>query len=84
MWYREEELFLILYDLATGIKEFQTRGFRFGDIRPSQMVITTSSQKIKMINIYSFPEEIPAVEKILDQYDNKTIFYLSPEEIKYV
>ncbi len=37
-----------------------------------------------MINIYSYPEETSAVDKILDKYDKKTIFYLAPEEIKFL
>lgn len=77
MWYREEELFAILYDLATGVKEFQVRGLKFGDIRPSQMVVT-SSKKIKMINLYSYPWELTSIDKILEKYDKTTKFYLAP------
>jgi serine/threonine protein kinase len=84
MWYKEEELFLILYELAAGIKEFQIRGLHFGDIRPSQMVITSSTKKIKMITTYSFPWEMTSIDKILEKYDNTTKFYLAPEEIQFV
>jgi hypothetical protein len=81
MWYKEEELFVIFYELLAGVKEFQVRGRKFGDIRPSQMVITSSTKKIKMINLYSFPWETTSLDKILDKYDKTTKFYLSPEEI---
>lgn len=37
-----------------------------------------------MINIYSFPEEISAIDKCLNKYDKTTKFYFSPEEIKYI
>jgi hypothetical protein len=68
-----------LYELAAGIKEFQVRGIKFGDIRPSQMVITSSTKKIKMINTCTYPWETTSVDKILDKYDNTTKFYLAPE-----
>ena len=84
MFYREEELFLILYELAAGVKEFQVRGLHFGDIRPSQMVITTSTKKIKMINLYSYPWESTSLDKVLEKYDKTTKFYLAPEEIDYI
>lgn len=32
-----------------------------------------------MINIYSFPWENTALDKVLDKYDNTTKFYLAPE-----
>lgn len=44
------------------------------------MIITTTN-KIKMINLYSYPWEITSMDKIMDKYDNKTKFYLAPEEI---
>lgn len=83
-FYRQEELFLILYDWLTAAKEFQVRGIKLGDVRPSQMVITSSTKRIKLINTASFPWEMCAVDKILDNYDNTTKFYLSPEEVDYV
>ena len=70
--------------MLVGAKEFQTRGIKLGDVRPSQMVITNSTKRIKMINTASFPWEICSIDKILDKYDNKTKFYLSPEEIEYI
>jgi hypothetical protein len=48
------------------------------------MVITNSTMRIKMINSASFPWEVCSIDKILDNYDNKTKFYLSPEEIEYI
>ena len=35
-----------------------------------------------MINVASFPWELSSMDKILDNYDNKTQFYLAPEEIE--
>lgn len=66
-----------------GLKEFQIKGKRLGDIRPSQIVIT-NQKNLKIINIASFPWELSSIDKILDKYDNKTKFYLSPEEIDYI
>ena len=79
-FYREEELIYILFKCLSGLKEFQLAGMRVGDIRPSQMVIT-NRKDIQMISVASFPWEISSMDKILDTYDQKTKFYLSPEEI---
>ena len=76
-FYKEQELFFILFRFATGLKEFQLNGKRVGDIRPSQMVIT-DQKALKMINIASFPWELSSMDKILDKYDTTTKFYLSP------
>lgn len=48
------------------------------------MVITSSTKKIKMINIYSYPQEYTPVDQILDHYNKDKKFYLSPEEIAYI
>jgi hypothetical protein len=37
-----------------------------------------------MINVASFPWELSSIDKILEKYDIKTKFYLSPEEIDYL
>lgn len=66
-----------------GLKEFQVRGKRVGDIRPSQIVIT-NQKALKMINLASFPWELSSVDKILEKYDQTTKFYLSPEEIEFI
>ena len=76
-YYREPEVFLILYNLLMGLKEFQLSGVKVGDIRPAQMVVT-HSQQIKMVNIASFPWELTALDKVLDKFDNTTPFYLAP------
>ena len=45
---------------------------------------TNSDRKIKMINNYTSPMEISPIDKIMEKYDNTTLFYLSPEEIIYI
>lgn len=82
-FYTEQELFLIFYNFLQGAKEFQVRGLDFGDIRSGNIVITSNKQ-LKMISVASFPWEKTSIEKILDDYDNKTVFYLAPEEINYI
>ena len=44
-----------------------------------------------MINVGSFPWEITSIEKIVDKYENKVVFYIgiyfhniAPEEVQYV
>lgn len=74
---------MILYNFLVGLKEFQIKGKRVGDIRPSQIVIT-NQKSLKMINLASFPWELSSIDKILDKYDHKTKFYLAPEEIDFI
>lgn len=33
-----------------------------------------------MVNVASFPSEKTAIDKITENFDNRTVFYLSPEE----
>lgn len=45
------------------------------------MAITESAngtKMIKMINNYTSPVEISPLDKIIEKYDNNTIFYLAP------
>lgn len=65
---------LILYNLLVAGKEFQRKNLHFGDIRPKNILVTTGSE-LKMVNVGSFPWEITSLEKVLDKFDNKTIFY---------
>ena len=63
--YPEEELTLMLYSLLQGAKEFERMDMRVGDIRTKNIFVTKKSEKIKMVNVVSFPHERTAVEKIL-------------------
>ena len=58
-----------------GSKEFQKKEVNLGDIRPKNILVTKEGE-IKMVNVASFPSEKPSLEKITDNFDNKTIFYL--------
>lgn len=73
--YNEEELMLLLYSLLQGAKEFQRMDMHVGDIRTKNILITKGSD-VKMVNVVSFPGEKTAVDKILDRFDNTTIFFL--------
>ena len=45
-------------------------------------MVITNQREIQMINLASFPTETSSLDKILDNYDKKTIFYLAPEELE--
>lgn len=49
-----------------------------GDIR-TKNILVTKSEEIKLVNVASFPSERTSVEKVLDGFDNTTIFYFAPE-----
>lgn len=72
--YSEPELFKLLYNLVQGAKEFQKRNANIGDIRTKNILVTKDSE-LKMVNIASFPGERTSIEKVLDGFDNTTIFY---------
>ena len=63
-----------MYQLLLGGKEFQKKKKKFGDIRPKNILVTTTSE-IKMVNVGSFPWELTSIEKYNDKYDHKTLFY---------
>jgi hypothetical protein len=69
------ELTLILYNLARGVKEFEIKGVAFGDLRTKNILITCNKE-MKMVNVGSFPWEETAVDKVLNRYDTKTVFFL--------
>ena len=66
-----------MYNFSAALKEFQVNGRKFGDIRPAQIVLT-SKEKLKMVNTASFPWELTALQKITENFDNTTRFYLAP------
>lgn len=46
-----------------------------GDIRPKNILVTKEGE-IKMINVASFVDEKTAMDKITENFDNKTKFFI--------
>jgi hypothetical protein len=82
-YFEEVELFFILYKLLEGCKEFQLRGEAVGDIRPEK-IVKCKNGDLKMINVASFPQEYTPIEKIMERFDTRTVFFLAPEELTFL
>lgn len=65
----------MLYGLIQGAKQFQRKDLSVGDIRTKNILIT-NNQELKMVNTITSPDEKPAIDKIIDQFDNTTMFFL--------
>lgn len=51
-----------------------------GDVR-TKNILVTKSEEIKLVNVASFPSERTSVEKVLDGFDNTTVFYFGNSKL---
>ena len=61
--------------MIQGAKEFQRKGLNIGDIRTKNILIT-KNEEVKMVNKATSPNEKTAIEKILESFDQMTVFFL--------
>jgi hypothetical protein len=51
-----------------------------GDVRTKNIFVTKQSE-LKLVNVASFPNERTSIQKVLENYDTKTVFYFGKQYI---
>lgn len=70
----------MLYVLASALNEIKTYSNKLGDIKPENVFVNDNG-KIKVGNIYSWPDEYPSYIKANDQANLMFNGLLAPEDL---
>lgn len=80
-YFKENELYYLLYALSASKADAQARGEVLGDVKPENVFLNQHAS-VKIATLHSFPNERTGYAKLVDKLSPSYKVLLAPEDLK--